>query len=85
MTRPRTQFPANAPRSQYAVEYVGTRPAQGETVSAYLDRIAGEYRRGCYLEDLTCLRIAAVRLAREVRLRVGGTFTYRQARQLLAA
>jgi len=81
----RTQIDPNAPRSTYPVEYVGTKPDQGETVSAYLDRIAGEYRRSCYLEDPTCLMLAVRRLCLEVRLRVGARITYRAARQLLNA
>lgn len=81
MTRPRHQFNGNETRSTFPIEYV----RQGETVSAYLDRIAGEYRRSCYLDDLTCRRLAAIALCREVSAKVRARITYRAAVQLLTA
>lgn len=78
----RTQIDPSAPRSAYPVEHT---TQQAETVTAYLDAAVEHYRRSCYLEDLTCARLAAIWLCREVRLRVGSRMTYKAARQLLNA
>lgn len=79
----RTQLSPTATRSTFPVEYV--KPTPTDTVDAYLDRLAATYRASCYLSDLTCARVAAVALCREVSTRIGARLTYKAARRLLAA
>ncbi|HNR55120.1 MAG TPA: hypothetical protein PKJ19_08140 [Flavobacteriales bacterium] len=81
MTRPSLHFPPDAPRSTFPIVY----ERQQTTVDQYLDRVAAKYRAGCYLEDLTCKRLAAIAMVREVSARLGGRITYKAARRLLDA
>lgn len=64
----RTQLP-NAPRSTFPVERL--------TADQYVERTVDQYRRSCYLSDLTCKRLARLCLMRDLRI------TYRQACDLL--
>lgn len=78
----RTHIDPSATRSQYPVEYLKDAP---ETMDSYLDRIVSQYRNGCACNDLTCRRLAAIALCREVRTRLSARMTYRAAVKLLTA
>ena len=72
---PRTQLQPASPRQP--ITYSGT------TVDAYLNKLAEDYKKSSYLEDLTCLRLARIAICKEVRHTLKVKFTYRQACSLL--
>ena len=72
---PRTQLQTAPPR--LPITYSGT------TVDTYLSKLAEDYKKSSYLEDLTCLRVARIALCKEVRHTLKVKFTYRQACTLL--
>jgi hypothetical protein len=63
---------------------VPTMNTRTTTIDQYISTVAGQYRRGCELSDLTCKRLARIALCREVSRALSVRFTYRQASALLA-
>lgn len=60
-----------------------SRPFGGMSVQDYLNEKIDAYKRSCYLEDLTSLRVACIDLCRTIRKEVGLRMTYRAAKRLL--